>query len=236
MENQMSSTPIDIAEAVSAKFSEEELTRVRNQTRAVVASIAARVKPGMVEEDAVEMAREVMREAGMQKGWHPTRVRFGRNTIVPMKRPSEPGVILQENDIFFVDIGPLAGDWEGDGGDTFVVGHQPEYERCARDARLIFHEARKLWLSEKVTGKELYAFAEQRARDLGWELNFDLPGHRLSDFPHTALHTGALADARFPPSAARWMLEIHIRNAERTFGAFFEDLLLDDGHYPDPAR
>jgi methionyl aminopeptidase len=227
----MSSANANVAESVSARFSEEELIRVRNHTRIVVAKIAAQVRPGMVEEDAVEMAKEVMRAEGMQKGWHPTRVRFGHNTIVPMKRASQPGVVLQENDIFFVDIGPLSDTWEGDGGDTFVVGHHPEYERCAQDARTIFHEVRKLWMRERVTGRDLYAFAEQRAKDLGWELNLDLPGHRLSDFPHAAIYTGALADLAFPPSAARWMLEIHIRNPEKTFGAFFEDLLLEDAHY-----
>lgn len=232
----MSSITIDVAEAVSARFSEEELIRVRDRTRIVIADIAARVKPGMVEEDAVEMAKEVMHAHGMHKGWHPTRVRFGPNTIVPMKRPSRPGVVLQENDIFFVDIGPLAGDWEGDGGDTFVVGRHPEYERCAGDARAIFHEVRTLWRREQVTGRDLYAFAQQRANERGWELNYDLPGHRLSDFPHAALFTGALADMAFPPTAARWMLEIHIRNPERTFGAFFEDLLLDDAHYAQSGR
>jgi Xaa-Pro aminopeptidase len=226
-----SSTSTSVAEHVSNAFTEQDLIRVRNQTRFVVARIASQVKPGMIEEDAVEMAKEVMRNEGMQKGWHPTRVRFGRNTTVPMKGLSEPGVVLQENDIFFVDIGPLAGDWEGDGGDTFVVGHHPEYERCARDARAIFHEVRQLWSKEKVIGKDLYAFADRRARELGWELNFDLPGHRLSDFPHAAIYTGALADMPFSPSAARWMLEIHIRNREKTFGAFFEDLLLEDKFY-----
>lgn len=222
---------IEIAEKVSERFSEDELLRVRAKTREVIQNIAARVKPGMVEEDAVEIAKEVMREAGMQKGWHPTRVRFGRNTIVPMKQPSYPGVVLGENDIFFIDIGPLAENCEGDGGETFVAGHHTDYERCARDAKVLFHEVRKVWAEQKLTGQALYEFADRRAKEMGWELNFDLPGHRLSDFPHAALYTGALADASFCPSAARWMLEIHIRNREKTFGAFYEDLLLEDKFY-----
>jgi methionyl aminopeptidase len=231
MEIRMTSNNAVLAESVSAQFSEDELICVRNQTRMVVAKIAVQVRPGMVEEDAVEIAKEIMRAEGMQNGLHPTRVRFGRNTTVPMKNASQPGVILQENDIFFVDIGPRAGAWEGDGGDTFIVGHHPEYERCAQDARAIFHEVRQLWSREKVSGKDLYAFAQRRAKECGWELNFDLPRHRLSDFPHAAIYTGALADITFAPSAARWMLEIHIRNPEKTFGAFFEDLLLEDHHY-----
>ena len=36
------------------------------------------------------------------------------------RAPSEPGTILQENDIFFVDIGPVWQKWEGDAGNTHV--------------------------------------------------------------------------------------------------------------------
>ncbi len=34
--------------------------------------------------------------------------------------PSEKGVVLGPNHIFFVDIGLVHGDHEGDAGDTFV--------------------------------------------------------------------------------------------------------------------
>ncbi len=62
-------------------------------------------------------------------------------------------------------------------------------------------------------------------------LNFDLPGHRVSDFPHAAIHTGSLADFDASPSAMRWILEIHIRDPKGAFGAFFEDMLLPDEYY-----
>ena len=52
------------------------------------------------------MAKSVLVRSGLALSWHPTRVRFGVNTIKPMKQESEPGVVLQENDIFFIDIAP----------------------------------------------------------------------------------------------------------------------------------
>jgi hypothetical protein len=55
-----------------------------------------------------------------------------------------------------------------------------------------------------------------------------MSGHRLSEFPHAAHHKGALADAPFTPSPGLWMLEIQLRHPTRPFGAFYEDLLLDD--------
>jgi hypothetical protein len=45
---------------------------------------------------------------GMRKGWHRVIVRFGPNTTRDFMADSEPGVVLGERDIFFLDIGPLA--------------------------------------------------------------------------------------------------------------------------------
>src|SRR6201991_3858040 len=203
----------------------------RDKTREAIRQIAARVVPGMLEEDAVEMAKEILVGSGHAFSWHPTRVRFGANTIKPMKQASVPGVVLQENDIFFIDIAPRVDAWEGDGGATFVVGQNPDYERCARDAERLFHEIRSVWEKKQLTGQALYACADEMARKMGWELNFDLPGHRVSDFPHAAIHTGSLADFEATPSAARWILEIHLCDRQKQFGAFFEDMLLDAEFY-----
>jgi methionyl aminopeptidase len=219
------------AERVGPAFSVDGMLLARNKTRAAINEIASRVKPGMVEEDAVEMAKRVLLDSGLALSWHPTRVRFGINTIKPMKQASVPGVILQDNDIFFLDIAPRVDAWEGDGGASFVVGSNAEYERCARDAERLFHEVRQVWERQRFSGQALYAFAEKTAHAMGWELNFDLPGHRVSDFPHATIYTGSLAELDATPSAMRWILEIHLRDPQHRFGAFFEDMLLDDEYY-----
>lgn len=220
------------AEAVGPSFSADGMLLARDRTREAIRDIASRIVPGMLEEDAVEMAKQRLARDGMALSWHPVRVRFGRNTMRPMKVASEPGVVLQPDDIFFIDIAPRVGDWEGDGGAAFSVGGNALHAQCARDAETLFHEVRAVWRRDGLTGQQLYAYAEQRAREMGWELNFDLGGHRVSDFPHATIHTGALADADFAPSAMRWILEIHIRHPQLQFGAFFEDMLLDDADYP----
>src|SRR5471032_1199821 len=212
------------AERVGPAYSVDGMLTARHHTRKAIADIAARFAPGMVEEDAVAMAKQVLIDAGLELSWHPTRVRFGKNTIKPMKQASVPGVILQENDIFFLDIAPRV-------GASFTVGQHAEYARCARDAEQLFHELRGVWQRERLTGQALYAHADQTARAMGWELNFDLPGHRVSDFPHATIHTGSLADFELSPSAMRWILEIHLRDPQHRYGAFFEDILLDDEYY-----
>ena len=219
------------AERVGPVFSINGMEQARAETRKAIAAIAAQIRPGMLEEDAVEMAKDVIRSQGHALTWHPTRVRFGKNTIQPMKRASEPGVVLADNDIFFLDIAPRVEHWEGDGGASFVVGNAPEYARCAADAERLFHEVRIVWRDRKLSGQQIYDFASRRSTEMGWTLNPELPGHRVSDFPHATLHTGSLADYSDIPSSMRWILEIHLLDPQGRFGAFFEDMLLDDSYY-----
>jgi hypothetical protein len=218
-------------EKVGAAFAVEQMLLVRDRVRGVIHEIASAVKPGMIEEDAVEMAKDILAGKDMLRGWHDVYVRFGSNTLKTFGAASDPGIVLGHNDIFLIDIGPVWKEWEGDGGDTFVVGENPAMRQCAADARTLFHTVRKKWMSEGLSGKDLYAFAEAEALKLGWELNLDLSGHRLSDFPHAAIYDGPMAEVDFKPSPLLWVLEIHIRNHERTFGAFFEDMLLDDSYF-----
>lgn len=227
----MSSSVFANSEQVGPAFTEDGMLHARQQTRAVVADIAAQMVPGMVEEDAVMLARQAMIDAGHALTWHPTRVRFGRNTIKSMKQPSEPGVVLGENDLFFIDIAPRVGAWEGDGGATFVVGEQAEYARCASDAETLFHLLRRQWEQEQLSGQALYQHADALAKSMGWELNFDLPGHRVSDFPHATIYTGSMAELETTPTEMRWILEIHLRDPQHRFGAFFEDMLLPEHYY-----
>lgn len=220
-----------LAERVGPAFSVDGMLLARQKTREAIATIASQVRPGMVEEDAVAMAKGVLISAGLELSWHPTRVRFGANTLKPMRQASVPGVVLGDDDIFFIDIAPRVDAWEGDGGASFVVGAPGDAARCARDAEVLFHDVRRKWEQARLSGQALYAYADEVARRMGWQLNFDLPGHRVSDFPHAAIHTGALADFDTTPSAMRWILEIHLVDPQKRFGAFFEDMLLADSYY-----
>lgn len=220
-------------EKVGEAFAVDKMFEVRRLTRRAINEIAARVSPGMVEEDAVEMAQDILAGQGMVRGWHDVYVRFGTNTTKTFGQASDPGVILGKDDIFLIDIGPVLEKWEGDGGDTFVTGPDADKARCAGDARKLFHIVRKKWEADGATGRALYEFAAGEARRLGWALNMDLSGHRISEFPHEAHYKGAMADVDFTPSAGPlWVLEIHIRHPTERFGAFYEDMLLDDSYFP----
>jgi methionyl aminopeptidase len=222
-------------EGTGDNYELEKLLDVRLRTRHAVYKIASSVHPGMVEEDTRVMARDVLKSLGMRRGWHHIITRLGPNTTKDFMALSERGVVLEENDIFFIDIGPIYGDTEGDAGETFVVGANPEHHRAKADVRAIWDDVRETWFTTGATGQDLYEFAKKAARDRGWELNLDLSGHRLSDFPHFAHYDGSLADIGFRPSPNLWVLEIAIIHPDRTFGAFYEDLLLADQSFPEWA-
>ncbi len=208
-------------------FDPHVFLETRDRTRAVMDRVAAAIHPGMVEEDAQALMRRTLKDADMLRGWHGIHVRFGRNTLKNFGQSSEPGVVLRDNDIFFIDIGPVWQGHEGDAGATYVVGDDPEMARAATDVKAVFDATRTRWLEDGLTGVALYRFAEAEAERRGWALNLDMSGHRLSDFPHAVNHRGPLLEADYVPTDGLWVLEIQIRHPERDFSAFYEDLLLD---------
>ncbi len=223
-------TEIDQAtiEAVGPACTGEQLIDVRDRTLVAVHEIAEQITPGMTETEARTMAAELLRARELRKGWHKILVRFGPNSTLNFEEPSAPGVVLGDDDIFFIDVAPIYEGIEGDVGTTFVVGIDPEMARMADDVRAIWHDTRTAWLGSGLSGPALYEVAREATESRGWVLNYDLTGHRLAEFPHHAHFDGTLTDVGFAPADLRWVLEIQIRHPERAFGAFHEDLLIVD--------
>lgn len=215
------------AEAVGSRYDRAGMIETRHRTFNAIRRISERVRPGMTEEEGTEVARQVLREDGLLRGWHGIMVRFGINTTLTYHSKSQPGVVLGDDDIFFVDIGPVWKQWEGDGGDTFATGADPEMNRIARDARGVFDAVAARWRSDRLTGEALYRVAVAEAESRGWQLNLQMTGHRISEFPHKVHYDGALIEQNFVPSPDLWILEIQLRHPTRPFGAFYEDLLTD---------
>jgi Xaa-Pro aminopeptidase len=213
-------------ERVGARYDRNQMLLVREMTIEALGRIARAVEPGMAEEAALAEGRGILKKMGLLRGWHGIKVRFGPNTLKVFTEASEPGVVLQATDIFFVDIGPVWRNWEGDAGATFVVGNDADMHRCQRDVHTIFDRVRARWRSQAVTGRELYEYASAEAHALGWELNLDTSGHRIADFPHAAQYSGSLLGVDFAPATELWVLEIQIRHPKRPIGAFYEDMLI----------
>ncbi|MHA7684789.1 M24 family metallopeptidase [Cupriavidus sp. PET2-C1] len=213
-------------EAVGAKFSLPAMQYARDKTFEGVQRIAAGIRPGMTEKQACDFARITLEAMGMQRIWHQIIVRFGRNTLKTFKERIDPDHVLGAHDIFFIDLGIVWDDHEGDAGDTFVVGEDPEMHACAEAARVLWREVSARWREDGLGGPALYQYAAQRAEAAGWKLNLEIKGHRVSDFPHAIYRAGDLGDYEPCPKTGLWILEIQIAHPTRPFGAFYEDILI----------
>lgn len=225
----MSIQDAEALERTKAYFSVEKFLQTREKAQEAVSRIVAQVQAGMLEEDANALVVATLQEMGSTGTFHTPYIRFGTNTVKTFGADSDPGIRLGEDDIFFIDVGPVWDGYEGDAGETFLTGNNPELKRCALDAQKIFQAVAEKWQTDSSsTGEELYQCADKMAQELGWELNFDLGGHRLGDYSSGDHYAGPLSEITFHPSANRWMVEIHIRHPDHLFGAFYEDLLMGE--------
>lgn len=211
-------------EGVGENFSVEKFMLARDKTKEVVEKVAASVYTGMTEKDGHQLIDDVLREYGATKKWHPNKFRIGTNTTKSFREKSEE-VTLKENDLFFIDIGPVFDDHEGDYGDTFIHGSNTDFEKISMACREVFNEAAAAFKSQALSGEKLYSYAGTKAKELGFELNLNMTGHRLGDFPHAVFFKGKLAEMDFTPKKDLWVLEIQIVHPSGEYGAFFEDLL-----------
>ena len=223
--SEVTTQAINSKQAVGSRYELARMLAAQQKTWEVVDRVARRIEPGMRESEAAALCKTVMSELGFERIWHPAIVRFGANTLKTFKQRSDGDPCLADSDIFFIDLGVVWDGHEGDAGATFVVGHDDEMKACANAARTLFDDVKHHWQTTGAAGTSLYVFAERRATELGWRLNLDIKGHRVSDFPHAIYRAGDLGDFDARPDAGLWILEIQLAHPTRPFGAFYEDLL-----------
>jgi len=213
-------------EAVGAAFDLDAMRYASEQSWRAVERMVAAFQPGLRESEAVALGRQILDDLGMERIWHPLHIRFGENTTKKYNQPSEGDPALGDDDIFFIDIGPVFKGHEGDVGATFTTGSDPEKIACAAAVKTLFDDTSRAWKTDQLTGPALYDYADRRAKELGWVLNLDIQGHRVSDFPHSIYKAGDLGQFDRCPAPGVWILEIQIAHPSKPFGAFYEDVLI----------
>jgi hypothetical protein len=216
-------------ESVDPRFVVERQLQAQQKTWLVLSEVKAQIKEGMTEDEARILAIKIFQDFGVKKHWHKPYIRFGKGTTLTFHEPLQPDYRLRLNDPYYIDLGPVweldSLEYEGDVGDTFVLGSNPKADLCAKAARLLFSEARKEWRDGKLLGNEIYSFLKKSAAEKGYTLLENVDGHRVGDFPHQKYSRERLAKLDFTPGSALWILEIHIVHPSGDFGAFFEDVL-----------
>lgn len=212
-------------EKVGPNFNLEKLRKVQDMTKLMVEEVASRIFLGMSEEEGFKIIENVFSEYGVGKTWHPNKFRIGKNTTKAFREKSDKSLRLKENDIFFIDIGPVYDEHEGDYGKTFVFGKAEQFSQIISDLDRIFESSKKEFLENNLTGKELYEYCNAEVEKYGHTLNMQMRGHRLGDFPHAVNFKGKLSDIEFPIAKNLWVLELLIMDKTQEFGAFKEDLI-----------
>ncbi len=213
-------------QAVGLYFDLESMRFASEQSWKGIERMAAEFRPGMRESEATQLGHEILTDLGMERIWHPLHVRFGANTMKTFKERSEHDLVLGEDDIYFIDIGPVFKGHEGDVGATFTTGPDPDKRLCAEAVKTLFNAVRNVWRTAGLAGPALYDYAATQAARMGWVLNLDIKGHRVSDFPHAIYKAGALGAFEGRPDPGIWVLEIQIAHPSGAYGAFYEDVLI----------
>lgn len=174
---------------------------------------------------------------GIQKYWHKRIIRAGKNTLLPYYENPE-NLILQEDDILFIDFGPIFEEWEADFGRTFVIGKDPLKHKLKQDIESAWMECQSHYRSqESMTGSELYQYAVNLAQKYNWEFGGEIAGHLIGHFPHERLEKEnktnyihqdnhiLMSELDRKGNQRHWILEIHFVDREKEIGGFFEQLL-----------
>lgn len=143
------------------------------------------IRPGQSEtainESIYALAQRIY---GITRYWHKRIVRAGRNTLQPYDE-NPPDLKVTEDDIVFLDLGPVFEDWEADFGRTYVVGSDPLKLKLCRDIEEGFASGKKYFQQQPdITGAELYQYAQGLAEQAGWEYGGPIAGHLIGQFPH----------------------------------------------------
>jgi Xaa-Pro dipeptidase len=196
------------------------------------------IRAGMTEEqlnaEIYALAKELY---GITTYWHKRIVRAGKNTLLPYAE-NPPDLTIADDDILFLDLGPVFEEWEADFGRTFVIGNDPAKLKMKSDVEQAFAEGKQYFHdTPNITSQQLFAHAESLATKFGWEFGGRIAGHLIGQFPHERIADDKVSLYVHPKSSLpmrslnekgekrHWILEIHFIDRQRGIGGFFEELL-----------
>jgi Xaa-Pro dipeptidase len=218
----------------------EELMSAQNKAERLFREVEERglIRPGITEsqlnKEIYDLAKELF---GISTYWHKRIVRAGANTLLPYAE-NPPDHTIGDEDILFLDLGPVFEEYEADFGRTFVTGSDPARLKMREDVGKAFAEGKRYFKEHpELTSSEFFAYAASLAEKYGWEWGGPIAGHLIGQFPHERIAEDKVSLYIHPKSNVKlrstdekgqqrhWILEIHFVDRVRQIGGFFEELL-----------
>lgn len=190
------------------------------------------------EQLSLEVCDLALKRFGIEKHWHKKIVRSGKNTLA-IYPDNPPNRIIDKDDILFIDLGPIVEGYEADIGRTYVEGNNPQKLKLKKDIEETWYEIQE-WYQQQtiVKASELFRYAAEKAKELGWEFGGEIAGHIVGRYPHEQpadpksleldVHPDNHNDMFLPDADGNprhWILELQFIDKENEMGGYFEQLL-----------
>jgi Xaa-Pro aminopeptidase len=216
------------------------LLEAQRKAEALFEEVVSRslIQPGKLESELSNEIHDLARSRfGVSRHWHKRIARAGENTMMGYyDQPADRRIA--DDDVVYLDFGPVFEAWEADFGRTYAVGADPLKHRLVRDIAAAFDKGKELYRrTPALTAGELYDYVAGLAPESGWEFGAVTAGHLIGHFPHErevpdtkrfSIRHGnpqPLRDLDAKGMPRHWILEIHFVHRERRFGGFYEELL-----------
>jgi Xaa-Pro dipeptidase len=217
-----------------------ELLEAQTRAAALFHEVETRglIRPGITEKglnaEIYALAQELY---GITTYWHKRIVRAGKNTLLPYAE-NPPDLTIGEDDIVFLDLGPVFEQWEADFGRTFVLGSDPLKLKMRQDIESAFEDSKQYFKDHPgISSREFFHYVESLAAKYNWEFGGPIAGHLIGQFPHERIADDKVTLYVHPKSdlpmrsldeegrRRHWILEIHFVDREQEIGGFYEELL-----------
>jgi Xaa-Pro dipeptidase len=219
------------------------LIAAQNKAQALFDEVVASgmIQPGKLESELTDEVHALAQSRfGLRRHWHKRIARSGPNTLLTYHDPACDRRI-SDDDIVYLDFGPVFDEWEADFGRTYALGADPAKHRLIADITAAFRRGKQYYRqTPELTAGQLYDFVAALAAPAGWEFGAATAGHLIGHFPHEvsppdpqrfSIRHDNRQRLREPDGngvARHWILEIHFIDRSSSIGGFFEELLTLD--------
>ena len=175
---------------------------------------------------------------GIKDHWHKKIVRTGANTLATYSQnPADKKI--QEDDILFIDFGPIVEGYEADLGRTYVLGDNAIKLKLKNDVEQAWYEIQSWFYKQtRLTASELFEYVVSKANEYGWAFGGEIAGHIVGKFPHEQPADPKSLELDIHPdnhndmflldangNKRHWILELQFVDQEKKIGGYFEQLL-----------